>query len=78
MENFDALETLRINRNEPFNLVICELGDYVVHHQWHSPSSWNIKKDFYQKEYTFNINTLNTHIKSDLINNMDHMHILGT
>ena len=35
-------------------------------------------RDFYQKEYTFNINTLNTHIKSDLINNMDHMHILGT
>ena len=78
MENFDAIETLRINRNQPYNLLACELRDYVVLHQWDSPSSWNIKRDFYQNEYTFNINTLNTHIKSDLVNNMDHMHILGT
>ena len=43
----DALKTLRINRSRPQNLATCALGDSLVHQQWHSPSSWNIKRDFY-------------------------------
>ena len=29
------------------NLATCALGDSLVHQQWPSPSSWNIKRDFY-------------------------------
>ena len=32
-------------------LTNCALGDSLVHQQWHSPSSWNIKRDFWQ-DYT--------------------------
>ena len=41
----------------------------LVHQQWHSPSSWNIKKE--TKMYMY-------HFKSDFIYNMDHMRISGT
>ena len=27
-------------------------GDSLVHQQWHSPSSWNIKRDYYIDVYT--------------------------
>ena len=70
MENFDALKTLRINLSRPWNLATCALGDSLVHKQWHSPSSWNIKWDFYSDVYTI--------FSRILINNMDHMHISGT
>ena len=51
-ENFDALNTLRINRSRSLNLATCALRDSLVHQQWHSPSSWNIKRDFYSDVYT--------------------------
>ena len=59
--------------NQPKSTV--ELGytcsrDSLVHQQWHSPSSWNMKRDFYSDVYTIFV--------SDLINNMDHMRISGT
>ena len=49
---------------------ICALGDYLVHQQWHSPSSWNIKKGLLLR--------CKHHFKSDLINNIDLMRISGT
>ena len=42
----------------------------MVQQQWHSPSSWNTKRYFWKDEYTI--------LKSDWINNMDHMRISGT
>ena len=52
------------------NLATCALGHSLFHQQWHSPSSWNIERDFYSDVHTI--------FKSDLINNMDHMRISGT
>ena len=42
-------------KNQPKSTV--ELGymcprDSLVHQQWHSPSSWNIKRGFYSDVYT--------------------------
>ena len=41
--------------NQPQNLATCALGDSLVHQQWHSPSSWNMKRDFYLDVYTISI-----------------------
>ena len=51
-ENFDALKTLRINWSLPYNMATHALGDTLIYQQWHSPSSWNIKRDFYSDVYT--------------------------
>ena len=51
-DNLDALKTLRINRSRPWNLAACALGVSLVDQQWHSSSSWNIKRDFFEDVYT--------------------------
>ena len=48
----------------------CVLGDSLVHRQWHSTRSWNIKRNCYKDIYSIS--------KSDLINNIDHMRISGS
>ena len=46
-ENFDALKRNESTEGDRKNLATCALGNSLIHQQWHSPSSWNIKRDFY-------------------------------
>ena len=66
-ESSDALKTIRVNRNRLWNLATCALGDFLVYQQWHSPS---IKTNLLLRCID--------HVKSDLINTMDHMRNSGT
>ena len=54
MVNFDDSDTLRIKRSRPYmyDLATCTLVDSLVHQQWQSPISWNIKKETSSKIYT--------------------------
>ena len=45
----------------PPAVATCALGDSLVHQQWHSPSSWNMKRDFYLDVYTI-LNRINMRI----------------
>ena len=57
------------HRIRPKNMATCALGDSLVHQQWHSPSSWKYLKRLLLRWLH--------HFKTDLINNIDYMRILG-